>query len=689
MTYGRILMAGCVAGLSLGASAVSRYSWKNPTEGDLADKSQWSGGFVPTIAEVATNTPTALFQWTSAYEEPIRITMSEDLTMGTFQISEVAKGQLDAEKWYDVTFDLGAARTLTLFGTDQSSMFKMGGDAGGYLRVRLASGTIQPANDAKHKTFRLMSATESPLEFFVDGPSSRLYFTGMEWSSCNSLFCVTNGGFVSGPLRLGGNRTRLTTNQVLRVAGTGSIWDNADMGANGFTSANVSENYPTNEAMIHVTDGGVVTNLQGKIVDTGSNVRFVVDGGSVHLMAGTSKVANFAETGTPSNNSVEILNNGYMGAEGAVFKFSNAGTGNRVAITDGGRYAVQTLYFGTDNANSDNEFLVGSGGRATIASLLQFCTKNGGKGVQQLASNNVITVSGEGARLVLAATNTLLSVGGLNNGLLVTDQGVVENHGVGDSRGIWINSDGWVKVEKQGAISNGTIRVGYGTATNALLSVCDQGLFACTNNLTLGDGSQLIQTDDGYGGEFNNTIFVGDKGRIETRGLRIYGNGNKLVISNGLVTAVGAISTATSASTSNGIGTLFAFAGSNPRLVSESTGTSTIHRQAKLQFTVPAEGYVEPVMSFKKVSIENTTTLSVNVKACKAGGTFVLVDSDNAITFVDSANAGVKADTWISDVNTKLNANLTDERASVSLSEDGKQLLLTVKPAKGLVLIIK
>lgn len=552
---------------------------------------------------------------------------------------------------------------------------------------------------------------------YVDGPDSKMVFKQFDFGGANQLFCVTNGGYVKGRIFVDQNSGRTETNNVVRISGAGSVWDH-DNGASGTQKAmifqnasNVSDANPLNDFLLHVTDGGVLTNFAGEVGCRGSNAKILIDGGSLYTMKtganrdvaiGTTKVMSGSElVSFPTNCVVEVTNGGkYFGNVGpnasgdyrAALIVGGDGSNCRFLVNKGGEANTDVLYVGTINTTDpaimdvcgrDNEVIVGEAGRLVVSNLLEIGTRATYGTAYSPARNCALRVRGAGAELFLPDTKkganwiSSFTIMGQNCGLEVSDGGVVTNET--NNSGISLYSTAWINATRGGEIRmKRWIIIGRGTSTNAYCSVTDGGKIIIGNNeITIGDAQQKAVINGVPQQKYGNTLFVGDGGMTDTLRLRMYGYGNRMVVSNGLVKINGErFMSVYGMNEAYGSASEFVFEGSSPQLNARG---AQFGLGASLTFRVPKGGYTRaPIYTTTNegVKIDSTCTIDIDIERDLNGHETMLMECSTGKIEIDE---GVMA---------ALVAKLPPE-ASLRLTEDKKKLFLKVAGRRGTVLTIR
>ncbi len=210
------------------------------------------------------------------------------------------------------------------------------------------------------------------------------------------------------------------------------------------------------------------------------------------------------------------------------------------------------------------------------------------------------------------------------------------------------------------------------TGKNSRLEVTDQGdVYAV--DLFVGSKHQVETNEDGTPVAYGNTIVVGDGGSLRVRSnVKVNGNGNGYVISNGTFTVGGGLPAGTDANASNMFCT---FAGTHPEV---KAGSVVFNNGAKLNFVVPPLGYTTTPLTAGAITfLDDLTTATYDVAAyAKAGGgTLPLVESTQSISISDEQLAALRAS--------------LPERTELLMNEDGKTLSLKVRNAKKFMIIIR
>ncbi len=487
-----VAMAGVAATVARSADVY----WDNFTEGvalDLATASNWKGGAVPELKRSEDGTTTKEENSDTAIVAPpddganLTLTLSRDLAVKGFRIGH-NDTQFSRKKWFDVTLDLGADHTLDCWGTANTYPFSMGHQYLGYGRVRLTSGTIRKMTEPSGNSEFFMRRGKGFLEFYVDGAASKVIFPQVSFAANNGLFCVTNGGFVKAKLMVNQGTDVVCTNSVVKITGAGSLWDNDNQNTYIYPNANS----PANEFLLHLDDGGVMSNFYGSVGCRGSNAKILVENGArLHLTGGVDFGGN--QENFPTNNVMEVRRNGLVvvrpvdtaneGNRQNAFVVGSAGADNRLHVHDGG---VVTNFHGTVGKNgSDSRVLVENGGEVHIVNSVWVGSPNG----TATSSNNVFEISSGG---LVVATNKnaqgsftsafIIGNGGTANNLLVRKGGVLHvgnlrlgnaasSHGnfttIADGGKMYVHGQLWLGIKNW--------QSEYDVATNNVLDVKGEG----------------------------------------------------------------------------------------------------------------------------------------------------------------------------------------------------------------------
>lgn len=672
----------CVAGAVHGADV----TWGSMGTGtwDLADGANWEGGVVPELQfsgdyaaqalspSARTVPPTAGAKFT--------LTASRDLVFRDFTFAH-NDSQTNAKNWFDVDMDLGANRTLSFWGGHNASLWFNLYPA--YQRVTLKSGTLK-AYDAEvvpsqvsvggvtynfSQVFRMTTQKQGPVELIVDGPTSRMIFPQFTVGGANQRMCVINGGYVKGRLWVDGTPDRAGTNQVVLISGEGSIWDH-DNGRSGNQQCymfdprmNTSETYPENGFLLHICDGGVMTNFAGSVGHRGSNAKILIDGGTLHTMktgsirdivlGGNMNKSGSEVTSVPTNAVIEVTNGGKLyanvgqNANGAyVGGLIVGGWGNdcRLLVHDGGEVNTDVLFLGALSLSTNpypdpevhgrgNEVIVGPGGCLTVTNRLEIGQWSTYGGMDSRAKDCVLRVRGEGAKLYLpdsfnktGASTASFSIKGQNCGLEVSDGGVVTNET--SNVGLALYSTAWANVTRGGEIRmRRWFYIGYQGSSNAMCTVSDGGKITVgSETLNIGHQQQTAVLNGVPHEKYGNTLIVGDGGEVEALRLRMWGYGNRLVISNGLVTVKGERFISIYNGGANGSATEVLFEGNSPQMVapgaqflSEADVTMRVPKGGLTRSAIVANGYYG-------VTMDATCALNVEVEDDRDGYECVLME---------------------------------------------------------------
>ncbi|MCX6899401.1 MAG: M6 family metalloprotease domain-containing protein, partial [Verrucomicrobia bacterium] len=253
---------------------------------------------------------------------------------------------------------------------------------------------------------------------------------GSTWNSVNNFFVgnngsggsliITNGGRVN--VSGGGNigSAASSTNNVVVVAGIGSVWSN---GSSAYVGVSGSRNNLT------ITDGGTV-------IDTMGHVGF---------------------NRTASNNTALVTGSGSLWTNTRNLYVGNGGIGNLLGISDGGQVVSVTGFVGFLSVSTNNAVLVSDPG-TLWNNLADLCV--GGTG-----SFNLLTIT-NGGMVVAAADAYVGYAGGASNNWTV----------VAGSGSVWSNAG--VLTVGRGGRGNGVTLADGGQVYAAVFSNLNGSIFS-------------------------------------------------------------------------------------------------------------------------------------------------------------------------------------------------------------------
>jgi len=448
--------------------------------------------------------------------------------------------------------------------------------------------------------------------------------TGSVWSNSASLYIgylglsnqltVSNGALVFNDNWgwIGWNTT--SSNNVVLVTGTGSVWSNSTVLCIGYSGAG---------NQLTVSDGALVRNSFGYIgfnISSRNNAVLVTGTNTVwrnpsplyigHYGAGNQlTVSNGAlvrnSTGyignetSSSNNVVLVTGTGSVWSNSSDLYIGTSGAGNQLTVSNGARvHNSQDAYIGYLSDSSNNAVLVtgsgsvwksgdnnwnvlyvgyyGAGNQLTVSNGARVFDYEGWIGRQTNSGNNAVLVTGTGS--LWSNSEMQVGVSGAGNQLTVSDGALVQNAGgfvgVNDSSsnnvvlvtgpGSRLEHSSALSIGYRGAgnqltVSNGAClfndwcTIGYNTSSsnNVVLvtgtgsvwsnsSSLDIGGSGAGNRLTVSDGA-LVRNSTGYIGwdtsSGNNAVLVTGTGSVWSNSSSLYvgyyGSSNQLHIVEG------------------------------------------------------------------------------------------------------------------------------------------------------------
>ncbi len=305
-TVTKNVLAGLAAAVALTASAADTYmSYRSGGPYDLADDANWEDGQSPSLDS----------DW--GWYKVRSVAAGATLNLTTSKDMAVNKLAIDGGSG-DTYLDL-SNKTLSVV----TSL-----NANGH--VYLTRGTIK-TNDTTRLT--LVGGGD----FTIDGSNSRVLVNEIQFASANTRYFVTNGGYLKGRLYRSGKRTKAMTNNVVRISGTGSMYDASDSSRNFIDDFVSTQDALPNDFLLEVTDGAVVTNFYGEVGNRGPNTQIVVDNASFYgpkwLNIGGNDLA-------ASNNVVTVRNGGRLaltnGTSTITLTIGNKGENNQLRVASRG-----------------------------------------------------------------------------------------------------------------------------------------------------------------------------------------------------------------------------------------------------------------------------------------------------------------------------------------------------------------
>lgn len=359
-------------------------------------------------------------------------------------------------------------------------------------------------------------------------------------------------------------------------------------------------------------------------------------------------------------------------------------------------------------------------GELSITGKVSIGCENGSYDTLRILTNATLHARsmGIGGGTAWSADSSVGNTLDVNGGLVLFETGwgyTLGEQPLGDNGGTMLVRNG-------GIVSNlvNSAFVGYKSSNN-LLDIRDGGFYHMSRFQHLGkvDGvwsapttNNMIRVENGGVAEFGNALYVGDNadpdyanshnvlwvgdgGTVRCGGdVYIRGSGNRVVISNGVFSC--------NSFRSIDIDNSFQYRdqASDTELVLAGRAPSmsvlfyfVLRRQAKVHFSVPAEGYsTTPVTVRLGCEVEEDTELTVDARAYQraGGGSLQLIDADmngskaNKVYVPDDDGEFSKLNALVA----RWNASMPDG-CSVRLSDDRCSLWLDVKEMNGTMILLR
>ena len=577
---------------------------------------------------------------------------------GTYQMSkDIAIPRIVVNKTgADVTFDLGAERTLTLIGTDNAQSFRATVN-GSYSTFRVSSGTVRQVYDPSSYTYGSgdsyavwqigENATCGFTNVFTGANTALKAYRLLNAHGTNNWLVVRDGARVDADLMFGivPGGSRGANNGILLDGGTLKLLSATNNMSGG--TFHLGVNSRSRGDTLVFANGGRLLDSAGTDVskwavgDNAPDVRLAFRGdGTSHTMSEVLKLGNGA---TGSGACVEVSDGAHLtlggpsvgrfwlgctaGADGASLVVSGAGT--RLTGESTSNYIV-----GQDANN--NVFSVKDGAVATLAGYMRICSHAN-------VQSNAVKVSGGGSLSVGYIVQVGFNKHNSNNSIDISGGGIMS---VGSS--LVIGND-------EGANSNRVTVAGVGSS----LSV-KNGLFVGTNAFaTVG-----------------NTLAVSNGASVTAKFLYMYGTNAVLDVDNASIATTEDIQLPMHGHDATGVPRI-RIAGSNARIAAGTT--LRIRKNAALEFDIPETGYLSaPLTTTGRVEIIGNATMSFNIDKFRenGGGECVLAETTgNAALYVEPGTmAGLQES--------------LPERCRLKVV-DNKRLVLRVPTNQGLIIFVQ
>ncbi len=676
-----VLATACLC--AHGVWADQKSNWLTAGGGDLATYSNWSLGESTywSDSQGSGSYVSACFAPISPYT-PLTFTASSDVTFANFWFQSES-----TYPYQEYVLDIGKDRTLYFNGTADGGIW-IGVNNGKKCVVRFKSGNYK-IRDGATGQYRFRHTTQGgACTSIVESASTRIELGQVDFSGYfGSMLCVTNGGYISGKLMSGGSGANIRNGVILisgrDADGTPSIYDGKDNYSYVFDNDNAGGGFT-----MLVNDGGVVTNFCAAWGNRGSNAKMVIDGSYYYgssnnnLNLGANRTGSSgAYTGWPTNNSVTVKNGGYFTMpKGRQIAIGGQGNNNWVSVESGSEMNVDHIFLGdsgnsnqTDDHNYGNRLSVSGGAYLNIYGSLQAKSWSFGHEIDIGGAGTRVDIRrdprGEaGGGIYLAASNTVMRI---------HDGAVVTNYELSAGTRLLNNVRLEVLSGAELCVENG-VGQGYDSATSNSFVLVEGGRILVPSGKTYQVGTTSMTSER----DWNNTLWVGDGGTLETYRLRVFGYGNALVISNGTVDVGFEFRTTYQNTEESGGRTRMTFAGSHPRFLMRGKYLN-FQREGIIRFEIPRGGYT--TVPFEQTGAESGYWMSiagdcamefdVHRYARGGGGTLTLMKSNLTIVISDSQME-------------KLRKGLP-EGSTLFLTDDKTELRLNVRSTASMTVVVR
>lgn len=451
----------CTGLVSRGATI----TWDNTSGGEFDDGLNWSGGIVPSGADVA------LFGWKSDFRtnQPIAITFNADVNNFQLQIQDATHN-----------FDLGGhTYTLTSLGNESAASVLLGmklqsDGSNGAATLNLVNGTV---------------LTEATILGFEAGTSGTLTVgANSQWLGYQFLdigfnghgaMNVLDGGYVaSAGAAIAGDLWSFLPKSpgstgAVTVSGANSQWDVyagiLSVGQSGAGTLQITNRgevnvtfdvfvgqSPSANGSITIDGTGSVLNVGGllEVGSSGTGTVTIQNGGILNAFNGT--IATGGGTGT-----VTVTNAGSELAFGNQLLVGEGGTG-KITISDRGRVSADTAFIGSFPGVSGTVEVTGDGSWFNVANLL--VVGQSGNGTLNVLNGGLVT-SNTGVVGALAGSSGTVLVSGTGSRWRNT-QGITV--GVNGQGHLTVEDDGEVETSHLRIESNGVVDGAGGTITGTV-----------------------------------------------------------------------------------------------------------------------------------------------------------------------------------------------------------------------------
>ena len=626
------VVAFVMAGLAVNVFALQ--GWINRGTGSMNDSANWSGRVVPTIDQSSANSSWCFWY---AKDSPTVMTLASDLVTDRMII---AGNTSDDKSGSDVTFALGAGKTLTFKGSTGIAIRIHGADD---VKLKVTSGTFKvdsatadrncvyfPSNEKNYTS----NAAGSRNVFTVDGANSALVVPKFYLDNgADNALIVTNGASFTGDLELSTSRC---LGNAFRVSGTGSRF--AFSGTSGLFKA--FDNQAATNGLVEVTGGAAVSGVQTLNIGGFRTCVRVSGAGTAVATTGARSTIGNTSGGMTSLEVSEGASFTFGGNDGRFWVGARTGSpSNTIHVTGAGTTfrAESSSNHIMANGSGGQAFIVEDGATSEVGGNFRLGAGNGDGNLLRVAGGatarflNVYVGHGEnganaGNRLEVRGAGTKLSLTGeLVAGYLAATTG--NKIDIRDGAAVMVQS---VTLGRQGDDNMMTVSGDSVVSNTATITDFKIGSASSRNRLRA-DGGRLLWNGNMYTGRFGdsstgtNAVEILGGGHISVESGKdffLFGAENTLVVSNGLLTAREVHLPYFNNSDAS---PMVRLCGTNP--VIRASGKLQIRRNATVLLAPEGEGYLEPpLQSNGALDIITSTRIVCDFSslAMKDGGSCVI-----------------------------------------------------------------
>ncbi len=610
---------------------------------DLSAKENWSSGNVPGISD------TVKFPNEMKSRNYIFTTL-EDLCFQKFSLTFGNSDSVDGDG-NNITFDLsadGIDRVMELEGVANTSTMRIDGQNS---TLTLKSGTIKPTDGVTSPRYFMANVLRNNNKVFIDGVKSKFIFDAIKFVSIDSLFCVTNGGYVQGAMFVSQAPQRIH-GTCIQVTGEGSVW-------NLHTNRNmnidlVSSSYPLclasnqgqllHDILVKVDNKGVLTNFCGYVGHNSSGAKVLIDNGIVYAR----NAVHIGSESTSFSNSITVCNGGLLkGSSDFVLSVGHNGKWNTLRIDGvGSTCECNSVSLGTSTSAAYNTIEVSNGGMLNVGTVWSEEKNQVISGFNPFGKshNNQISITGAGSKIEFAS---LMYAGesetATNNLIEVADGGELYGRGVYEWAVIYLNN-----------CAHNTVRVREGGKIDV-------------------DQFSMGMTEGGENSISNVLEIIGEDSIVNVRH-KMYLNGvdNVVTISNGLLRVLDD-NEYLNFSQADGRSSVLNLEGKKPRIEARKFAANN----TKISFKIPEGGFADTpiVYSVNELTVNASCSLEIEAEHTSEAAAVLMQCKNNELVIPDSVIKGTR---------------FTGSKAAlykIMKSTDGKQLLL--KSFNGTIIIVR